>query len=460
MYSSAKCILIMVLLMSCAYAQTVSTLVQSVAASGGVSVGPDGNIYVANFGDFLSNSNGGEIYRVTPAGNVSVFASGFAGASGNAWNSQDVLFQANIGGNRIDQVTMAGQRSVFATTGIVGPVGVAVDSNDNVYVANCGNNTIQRITPQGVSTTLSADPRLSCPNGLTIDPAGNLYTANFNNGAILRITQAGEVSVVASTPTSNFRPTGGNGHLTFANGVLYVASNATSQIFEVTLDGQIRVIAGNGNRGHNDGDAAQASFSFPNGIAASEDGQFLYLNESLSTAGITLNNNTFPLTPNLVRVVDLGPQGEAFDFTLAEGAWLNRDTDGEGILFDFGPSLNLLFAAWFTFTLQPVEPVNPPPMEIGFDGQRWMTALLNIDGNTASGTLRARQGGAFDMPPEAGETGVDTGQFTVEFSACDLAHVSYSIGAASVSGEFDIEPLEKVVNPAGFSCGDNAAPTG
>ncbi len=458
MHTSAKLIFAFLLFTTAVNAQTVSTLVQSVPASGGVSVGPDGNIYVANFGVLLSNSNGSELYQVTPTGDVSVFATGFAGASGNAWNSQDVLFQANIGGNRIDQVTLQGIRTTFTSSGIVGPVGVAIDAQDNVFVANCGNSTIQRITPQGVSTTLSSDPRLSCPNGLTIDPMGNLYTANFNNGAVLKITQAGEVSLVANTPSSSFRPGGGNGHLTFANGVLYVASNATSQIFEMTLDGQMRVIAGDSTRGHNNGEASQASFSFPNGIAASDDGQFLYLNESLSTAGATLNGNTFPLTPNLVRVIDLGPQGEPFDFALAEGAWLNRDTDGEGILFDFGPSLDLLFGAWFTFTLEAAVPEDPPPMEIGFTGQRWMTTLLTLDGNTASGPLRARQGGMFDMPPTASEMSSEVGEFSVEFSACDLAHVTYSIDSASVSGAFDIEPLEKVVNPNGFSCADNQQP--
>lgn len=457
MHPAIKLIVAALFLISTAYAQTVSTLVPSVAASGGVSLGPDGNIYVANFGDFLSNPNGNTVFRVTPQGDVSVFATGFAGASGNAWNSQDVMFQANIGGNRIDQVTLDGVRSTFVTSGIVNPVGVAIDAQDNVYVANCGNNTIQRVTPQGVSTTLSADPRLSCPNGLTIDPDGNLYTANFNNGNVLRITQNGDVSVVATTPSSTFRPGGGNGHLTFANGVLYVASNASSQIFAVTLDGQMSVVAGDGSRGHNDGDAAQASFSFPNGITASADGRFLYFNESESTAGTVLNGNTFPLTPNRVRVIDLGPLGEPFDFSLAVGAWLNPNTDGEGILFDYSASLERLFGTWFTFTLQAVEPVNPPAMEIGFDGQRWMTTLMTLNGNTASGPLRARQGGAFDMPPTASESSAEVGQFTVEFSACDLGHVTYTIDSANVSGAFDIEPLEKVVNPDGFSCGGNPA---
>ncbi len=174
---------------------------------------------------------------------------------------------------------------------------------------------------------------------------------------------------------------------------------------------------------------------------------FLDFDEDLPIASITFTGGVID---NFSYTTTAGPA--EFNFNMAEGAWLNRDTDGEGILFDFGPSLNLLFGAWFTFTLQPADPGNPPPMDIGFNGQRWMTSLMAINGNTASGPLRARQGGEFDSPPTASETGVVVGQISVEFLLCDLAQVDYMIDSAGVSGSFQIEPLEKVVNPNGFSC--------
>lgn len=147
-----------------------------------------------------------------------------------------------------------------------------------------------------------------------------------------------------------------------------------------------------------------------------------------------------------------GPTG-GFDFGQAEGAWQNLDTTGEGILFDYSASLNLLFGAWFSFTLQAVPPANPPEMDIGFDGQRWMTMLLNIDGDTATGELRARQAGAFDSPPTASEAGVVVGDVSVQFLGCDLAIVNYTIDSAGgVSGSFEIVPTEMVINPGGFSC--------
>ncbi len=148
-----------------------------------------------------------------------------------------------------------------------------------------------------------------------------------------------------------------------------------------------------------------------------------------------------------------------FNFQLAEGAWLNPDTDGEGILFDFGPTLNLLFGAWFTFTLDPVVPIDPPATDIGFDGQRWITALMTLEGNLASGPLRARQGGAFDMPPTESGSSADVGEITIEFLDCDLARVDYIIDSAGgISGSFNIQPLEQVVNPNGFSCSLDGTP--
>ncbi len=174
---------------------------------------------------------------------------------------------------------------------------------------------------------------------------------------------------------------------------------------------------------------------------------FVDFTEDLPIASIEFTGGVID---NFSYITTAGSTG--FNFSQAEGAWLNPATDGEGILFDFGPSLNMLFGAWFTFTLQSADPGDPPPMDIGFAGQRWMTSLMSINGNVASGPLRARRGGAFDSAPTASETGVVVGQVTVEFLQCDLAQVDYLIDSAGVSGSFQIEPLEKVVNPDGFSC--------
>lgn len=135
-----------------------------------------------------------------------------------------------------------------------------------------------------------------------------------------------------------------------------------------------------------------------------------------------------------------------------DGNWFNAATDGEGLMFDYLPSVDMLFIAWFTYTLEPVEPTGERPPGIGAPGQRWLFALLEIDGTRVSGPLFARRGGAFDAPPTESETDTEVGEISIEFAACDLAQVEYVIEAPGLHGSFAIEPSEKLVRPEDFEC--------
>lgn len=254
-------------------------IVESVASlnagTGGVEVDADGNIYVADFGTQLSDGVAGtRVYRVTPEGDVSVFAEGLGGASGNAFDSEGNLFQSNIARNTIDRIEPDGTVTEFASgPAIVGPVGIAVAAGDTLYVASCNNNTIAKVAPDGTSSTFSDGPLYVCPNGIALADDGNFYVANFSNGSLLRLAPDGTVSTFVTFPTNNL------GHVTFGNGVLYVAARGLHRIYEVTLDGDFRVLAGTGARGRGDGPALQATLSFTNDIALSPDGSVLYFND-------------------------------------------------------------------------------------------------------------------------------------------------------------------------------------
>lgn len=299
--------LLLMLLTAASGAQTVSTIAGPIDAAGGMSLGPDGNLYIGNFGDFLTTAGGNEVWKVTPSGETSLFAQGFFGATGNGWDSEGHFYQADIGASVVWKIDPNGSKFVFAS-GLNNPVGLAIDGKDNVYVTSCALGLINRITPEGNVSLFAESEALLCPNGLTIDPAGNLYTANFSDGGVFKIDRAGRVIEIARTPGSTIRPEGGNGHIAYARGRLYVASNATDQIFEIRADGHLGVLAGDGTRGHADGRADVASFSFPNGIAVSHDQRILYVNESVSTD--LINPFFFPLTPNFVRAITLSPPFE------------------------------------------------------------------------------------------------------------------------------------------------------
>ncbi len=264
----------------------VETLATLDIGSGGLTVGPDGTIYVADFGSRLGGggTGGDRVLKVSPAGEVALFATGLKGASGNEMGLDGNLYQSNIGANLISQITPTGQVRVFASEGFASPVGIASDAAGNLYVVNCGDGSIQRLTPEGISSRFVQSDAMRCPNGITGDESGNFYVANFYNGDVLKVTPDGEVSVLATLPGNN------NGHLIYHAGALYVVARGAHQIYRVGLDGEVSLIAGSGEMGGNDGDALQASFIYPNDIGVSPDGRYLYVNDVAvpSTDGRTL----------------------------------------------------------------------------------------------------------------------------------------------------------------------------
>ena len=275
----------------------VDTMAVADAGSGGLLVDDKGFVYTADFGAVLGDPStaGAELHRIAPDGTVTVFAEGFEGASGNAFDSSGNIFQSNIRGGYISVVDAEGNVKKFASEGVAAPVGIAINEDDTLFVANCGGASIQKITADGTSTRFLDSTLLKCPNGIVIDDESNLYVANFYDGNVIKITPQAEASVLATLPGNN------NGHLTFANGVLYVVARTAHQVWEVTLEGETRLIAGSGEKGGLDGPADKAEFCYPNDIGASRDGKVLYVNEVENE-----ESKGFILGPTRIRRIYLG----------------------------------------------------------------------------------------------------------------------------------------------------------
>ena len=163
-------------------------------------------------------------------------------------------------------------------------------------VASCGSNRLVRVDEQGNGTTWVESPLFKCPNGICRDDAGNVYIANFMNGDVVKITPDKEVSVLATLPGKN------NGHLVHHRGYLYVVARKANQIYRVSLEGEVELLAGSGKRGKADGEPQSATFSLPNDLAFSPDGRWLYVNEVAPTEG-----DHRILAPTRVRRIEMKP---------------------------------------------------------------------------------------------------------------------------------------------------------
>lgn len=272
----------------------VKTLVEGIkGGSGGVAVDKNDNLYMADFGQTLGGPPGDKVFKITPSGTVSVFATGLVGASGNDFDSNGNLFQSNISGQSISKITPEGDVSVFVSGDpIVNTVGISIDSNDDLFVADCDGHKIIKVDKEGEMSIHSSSFLLRCPNGLTRDENDNLYASNFYNGDVIKITPDKEASVLVTLPGNN------NGHITYHNGFLYVIARTANQIYKVSLTGEAELFAGSGERGKRDGGALNATFSLPNDLIFSNDGTKLYINDVVPLSG-------GDIAPCNIRVIDL-----------------------------------------------------------------------------------------------------------------------------------------------------------
>src|SRR5438067_2037928 len=119
-----------------------------------------GDLYEA---DFSSST----IFKFTPAGTTSVFASALTGPVGLAFDGSGNLFEADYNSGTIFKFTPAGTKSTFAS-GLSNPAGVAFDSSGNLFEADQGSGTIFIFTPFGTKSTFASG--LSGPSGMAFGP--------------------------------------------------------------------------------------------------------------------------------------------------------------------------------------------------------------------------------------------------------------------------------------------------
>jgi ABC-type branched-subunit amino acid transport system substrate-binding protein/sugar lactone lactonase YvrE len=165
--------------------------------------------------------------------------------------------------------------------------GIAVDSEGTVYASERFGHRIRQIGPDGMVSTLAgtgvagyADgpaltAQFSVPKGLAVDVAGNVYVADAYNHRIRVIHPDGGVSTLAGVGEAGYRD-GPAAQAQFnrpmdvvlsASGVIYVADSGNNRVRAISPDGVVSTLAGNGERGYQDGPPDQARFNGPEYLA-------------------------------------------------------------------------------------------------------------------------------------------------------------------------------------------------
>ena len=286
--------------------QEVTTLA-TVTANGGISVGPDGILYVAHFGPLPPNAAiGKNMYKITPTGDVSLFVDGaFSVGSGNTYHSSGFIFQSNFATGDIMKIDLDGNVVDPSFTNISGPVGIAEGPDSNLYICSCNTGTVKKVLMDGTTSNFVSSVNFACANSITFAGDGNFYTTNFSNGTIHKITPAGDLSVLGTTPA-------GNGHIIFRENDqhLYIASYTGQRIYKMDLDGNHTLIAGTGGPGaFNSPDPLLSTFTKPNGINISPDGCSLYISQDEDVLraikfsdGACASSTTIPLPKAKIEV--------------------------------------------------------------------------------------------------------------------------------------------------------------
>jgi len=232
-----------------------------------------GNIYI-------SDLYAGVVYIITPDGNLNLFA------------GQVGVYQ--FGGDNIQATSSS----------FVEPEGLALDANGNLYISDPGDNRIRMVSAAtGIITTFAGlggqagysgdggpanQAMLNYPQGIAFDPKGNLIIADRGNNRLRMVTPGGTITTIAGNGTSASTGNGGQASAACLEDPYVVATDLSGNIFlieststtvrQISPDGIISLVAGNGQAGFggDGGPALQASFGQADGLAVDSSGN-LYI---------------------------------------------------------------------------------------------------------------------------------------------------------------------------------------
>jgi trimeric autotransporter adhesin len=316
----------------------------------GVTLDTAGDLYIADTGTQ-------RVRQVSPGGIITTIAgTGMAGTSSNnissvtaalnfpmgvGLDSNNNLIISDTQNQLVRQVT-AGIIQTVAGTGVAGlgsanqlasqtelnnPRSTCTSKSATVYIADSGNHRVLSIAKTSVISVAAGNgtagatgdgqvawlAQLNQPSACALDSAGNLYIADTGNNRIRKVTPTGVISTVAGTgttgsagdegPASAALLNGPRGIAVDSNNDLFIGDTGNNRIREVTADGVIHTIAGQGTAGFtgDGGPGTAAELNAPAGVLLDGSGN-LYVAD-------TGNNRVRELVPDSSSTNSTAPGG-------------------------------------------------------------------------------------------------------------------------------------------------------
>uniref|UniRef100_A0A6C0K7T4 SMP-30/Gluconolactonase/LRE-like region domain-containing protein n=1 Tax=viral metagenome TaxID=1070528 RepID=A0A6C0K7T4_9ZZZZ len=229
---------------------------------------------------------------------------------GLALTSNEELIVTDTVNNIIRKITHSGVVSTIAgsdygfidgpaaTAKFSNPTGVTVSTNGDIYITDPYNNRIRKISPDGVVSTIAGtgvagsinadnmSSTFNIPYGLTLEANGNLIVTEFLGSRIRRVPTVPGGTVFTIAGNGNVWYSDGSGETAYVGRPLAAVSYKNALFIADTFNHRIRKMVGNtltsltGSKipvtgladGYVDGDASNAKFNEPSGIAVDKNG--------------------------------------------------------------------------------------------------------------------------------------------------------------------------------------------
>jgi len=214
------------------------------------------------------------------------------------------------------------------STPLHGPKGVCVDRSGTVYVVDTSNHRVLRVPPTGLAETLAGSgssgsggdggqaklAQLNQPSACSVDSFGNVFVADTLNHRIRKVTPPGVITTVAGTgdpgstgdegPATSARLQAPCGVAVTDSGDIFIADTGNHRIRQITPDGVIHTIAGQGSAGWSGdgGSALTALLNAPQGLVLDGSGAIYLADTGNNRVRRLVVDSGAPISPSGVVI--------------------------------------------------------------------------------------------------------------------------------------------------------------